>query len=330
MTYGTPASIDPTGDENFNLGEVYGTGFTMLLPYLEQSGLSGIYNPLKPWYLQSPQLISTVVPVLICPSNSKDNPATDPYLMGTIFNRFQNETGLTLNWGTLGYGVTDYLFCKGVTDTWCFTPYLVADWPTVVQNKGQVKQLIGKIERGMFDMSVPREAPHWGRSFACRDSMIGDGLSNTLAMGEGAEGSNWPMCLNSGLPGQGCTMADVKMDPNNPNSPVPSYQYWWGAPLKGHGADGPLGGILGCTLEPMNKNPVTQTGIRPNDTYAAHCRASVDWTGDGLVTGLDRTSNFRSDHSGGCIFVYADGSAHFLQQSMDIAIYRGSVDDRWQ
>jgi len=52
---------------------------------------------------------------------------------------------------------------------------------------------------------------------------------------------------------------------------------------------GPRASQFGSTLEPLNKNPVTDTMIDSSAT--ADCRSSVDG-------GPHRASNFRSNHDG--------------------------------
>jgi len=61
--------------------------------------------------------------------------------------------------------------------------------------------------------------------------------------------------------------------------------------------------------EPMNRRPGTPTviGGDPSGYNAA---------------GRDYVSGFRSMHGDGCNFLYADGSAHWISQSIDPAVYR--------
>ena len=55
-----------------------------------------------------------------------------------------------------------------------------------------------------------------------------------------------------------------------------------------------------------------------------NCRPSLDPDGSGPLTGggVHRTSNFRSDHPGGSNFLMADGSVHFVQDTLDMQVYR--------
>src|SRR5262249_31210155 len=137
---------------------------------------------------------------------------------------------------------------------------------------------------------------------------IGDGISNTIALGEGAGGSDWPLCS-----GPGCFLP-AAADPsgNWPHAGVP-----WLAPtvypdfVAGAGFLGASN--LACTLEPLNKKPVTHSMVAVGSI--ADCRCS-------LQGGQHHTSNFRSAHPGGGNFLFADGSVHFLRHSIDLTTYR--------
>jgi prepilin-type processing-associated H-X9-DG protein len=61
--------------------------------------------------------------------------------------------------------------------------------------------------------------------------------------------------------------------------------------------------------EPMNRNPGSPT-IYGSDRSGYN------------KTGKDHVSGFRSLHSGGCHFLFADGSVRWISQSVDPATYR--------
>jgi len=48
------------------------------------------------------------------------------------------------------------------------------------------------------------------------------------------------------------------------------------------------------------------------------CRSSLTYSDN-----PHRIPNFRSDHPGGANFLMADGSVHFIAESIDMADYRG-------
>ena len=73
--------------------------------------------------------------------------------------------------------------------------------------------------------------------------------------------------------------------------------------------------LFACTVEPMNKYPVTDSYLDIFAYAAADCRSSLDG-------GPNFTSNYRSNHPGGCNFLMADGSVAFLSESIDLAAYR--------
>jgi prepilin-type N-terminal cleavage/methylation domain-containing protein/prepilin-type processing-associated H-X9-DG protein len=258
------ANFAPTGVTTF------GGATTMLMPYFEQTNLTSLYVQTLPWYEQSPQVAQTVVPIFVCPSVSQGNPINVP-----LFAAY--PPGSTAG-GT--YGVSNYVFCKGVTDAWCLAP------DSVPPN-----------QRGMFDMN-----------FATRAAAIRDGLSDTIAMGEGAGGLLWPLCS-----GPGCsTPAPPDPSGNQPNAIV-----LWLPNTVMPDALANMGFIASCnyacTLEPMNKNPVTDSMVVL--ASIADCRCSLNG-------GPHHTSNFRSAHPGGGHFLFADGSTHFLLETIDLTTYR--------
>jgi prepilin-type processing-associated H-X9-DG protein len=136
-----------------------------------------------------------------------------------------------------------------------------------------------------------------------------DGASNTIALGEGATGRGWPLCH-----GAGCTtpLKDANDDPMLAEqgwiiSAINTSDYVAGSLL--------AASLFGCTLEQMNKRPVTDTSIHLQ--RLGDCRSSA-------LGGAHSVSNFRSEHTGGGHFLFADGSVHFLDKSINRAVYQGA------
>lgn len=266
---------------------VYANALAMLLPFLEQTSLR--YDYAQPWDEQSPGILNTPLPGLVCPTNdTSPNPAKFPAMSGYFASGAE-------------CALTDYVLCKGVYDGWCLFP-----------------GLIPRDARGMFDASGPRELPFPGVSFACRPAMIVDGLSNTFALGEGAGGPTWTLCKgprcgteypNAYQPAQG-QFAD------NPWAAQPSYDEF--------AAIGVLfSSAFAATIEPLNKRPVTHTVVAAGTLRdLMNCGPSFDWRGDGSALGPHQTSNFRSDHPGGGFFAMADASVQFVSEKVDLATYR--------
>ena len=93
---------------------------------------------------------------------------------------------------------------------------------------------------------------------------------------------------------------------------------------------------MACTMEPINKNPVTgsyalyASGDKSSLTaqLADGHRRLADAVGKcphqwppslGLVHAS--MSNFRSDHPSGCLFLFCDGHVQFLPENIDMSVY---------
>jgi len=264
--------------------DIYSNANIMLLPYFEQLPLAGLYDQTMAWEDQSPTIWATPISMFFCPSSPQTAIVDDP------------TAALVLASGQ--FAVTTYAYCKGVTDAWCTSYYgpLMLSAPY-----GGVP----KEERGMFDSNL-----------TVRIKDITDGTSNTIAMGEAVGGDQWPICR-----GVGCTEGGIAIDPISMLQRHAAVAWISGEPSS---ADFVAGGLVsssvyGCTMEPLNKNPVT-------DTYSAasaammylellDCRSSANG-------GPHSTSNFRSQHTGGGFFLLADGSVHFISENVNLSSYQ--------
>jgi prepilin-type processing-associated H-X9-DG protein len=195
------------------------------------------------------------------------------------------------------YGISDYAFCTGYTDAFCAKPGVKAG-------------RIPKSQQGMFNVA-------WGASIR----QITDGTSKTIAMGDASGDPRWQLCHLTN-----CDANDVVPDPLG-QIPTPLMGWIIGEPNSTafFSALGPKGSIYACTVEPMNKNPVTDTFLnfdqymtdyglfRTNPDH--YCKPSYEG-------GKHAISNFRSNHPGGCNFLMADGAVAFLSEDISLAAYR--------
>jgi prepilin-type N-terminal cleavage/methylation domain-containing protein/prepilin-type processing-associated H-X9-DG protein len=275
----------PGSDQPPQPYDLYATGHAMLLPYLEEQNLAALYDFDVPWEdsHESEKIVSAVIATFVCPSVNLDNPVLDP-VIDAVVKYYDQSTA-----GTLGFGRTDYVFCKGITDAWCKTP-----------------QLVPNTQRGLFDLN-------WAVPFR----RMTDGTSNTIAVGEGAGGPRWPLSIPS-------LDTASRRTPNGQSRTA--YQAWAaGEPLEdGFGDSNPaVGAIAACTLEPLNKSPVTP-GVLDLSNLSV-CDSSLPpalGISNGTGGGHHLTPNFRSDHPGGGNFLFADGSVHFLPEGIDMLVYQ--------
>jgi prepilin-type N-terminal cleavage/methylation domain-containing protein/prepilin-type processing-associated H-X9-DG protein len=319
------------------LTSLYASAHCMLLPYFEEANLKGLYNTNHHWAWQDPHVLAKVIPVFNCPSSSAENPVFDAALSILI------QFGVPMapaNYGNYGYGLTNYVFCKGVTDAWCFPAFTAPGtvYPPYIS------------ERGMFDFE-----------WAMPIRKVSDGLSKTIAMGEGASGTAWPVSDGCGNTTPGSTgdfnpMSQGRVHPSGPDGygePRLAYQAWMIAiPSLDKIGMGSInvhfGNVMACTLEPINKYPVTEScantgkltggpsggckaglGIAPvNASYPTfgHAPGTDPMTTSAFMPaygqGSHYTSNFRSDHPGGGNFLLGDGSVQFFSDAIDMLTYQ--------
>jgi prepilin-type processing-associated H-X9-DG protein len=236
-----------------------------------------------------------VLNTFLCPSDDKDSPvyaqALD-YGVTTVSSVYPvpSPTGVKGALAAAGnmttfnglFGGLDYILCSGISDALCFESNVVPAW-----------------ERGMFSFNLQ-----------CPAQAVTDGLSNTFMMGEGAQGSKFPLKLSN---------ANATPNPN-------TYPIW--AWIAGEvntvsfnvlaGGTFYVGGPFGTTVMPLNQNPVLQTLCNDaavsilSNNKACNSTASTSPAGH-LMSG------FRSAHTGGANFLLADGAVRFIQESVDCA-----------
>jgi prepilin-type N-terminal cleavage/methylation domain-containing protein/prepilin-type processing-associated H-X9-DG protein len=306
---------------------VYASTHTMLMPYFEEESLHGLYNQNVAWFYQYSEVMEKIIPVFICPSDTGDSPFQDLNLNTLLILAIDNPDPRT---GTPLYatadqrlGNTTYAFCKGITDSWCYGQNYGPPGPPYTPDNIKMEA-----ERGMFDLN-----------WAVPIRRVTDGTSKTIAVGEGAGGTNWPLA------------AYVQSNSGNPQD----QQRWtqWGPDGYGYLRNAQIAWIIGevsfdpihragvigggtccSTLEPINKNPVTgafadvntldkcikSLPAAPGSNATGSCKLQPNGTGKGC--GQHIANGFRSDHPGGCNFLFADGSVHFLEEGIDMLLYQ--------
>jgi prepilin-type N-terminal cleavage/methylation domain-containing protein/prepilin-type processing-associated H-X9-DG protein len=283
-----PPGMATEGDNQ----DCYHTGFTYLLPFLEQGNIYHLYQLDHQWYdAANYTAVEQQVPIFYCPSNRTSG--------------VMDMTPYIEQWGAPlppYMGACDYVLCKGanaclLTDTSRIPP--------------QAKGLFNEVQYG------PTVYPNGGGPWVpipqqpVRFASIIDGLSSTLAVGEAAGGNPYYVVADINNLSQPAVEPFIngpaKMDQAWAAASMGDYQHPWYASILGVTAQ--IGFGPNPMDEPMNRRPGMPT-ILGHDTTGSN------------ATGLDRVSGFRSMHIVGCNFLFADGSVHFLPQAIDPVIYR--------
>jgi len=278
-----------------DMQDSYHTGFTYLLPCLEQENVQCVYHFDKQWYDSANYVaVGQQVPGFYCPSNRPG---------GLIDLRpFSQQWGSPM---PPFVGASDYVLCKGANAGLGGDPSLI---PPAARGLFNITQANVSISAQGQQVALDwRPTPQ----FRVRFSDISDGLSSTIAIGEAAGGNPYYLVADLNDPSQPTTEPFV-------NGPAVMDQAWSAASLGDPGHPW-YAGIFGVTAqyglppdpadEPMNRRPGTPT-IIGSDTSGYN------------VSGRDRVSGFRSMHTLGCNFLFADGSVHFVHQSIAPGTYR--------
>jgi prepilin-type N-terminal cleavage/methylation domain-containing protein/prepilin-type processing-associated H-X9-DG protein len=275
-----------------DIQDSYHTGFTYLLPYVEQDNIHRLYNFNFRWYdAENYAAVEQQAPLFFCPSNRGS---------GTV-----DLTPYIQQWHAAMppyVGASDYVFCKGANASLDATPTMI---PAAARGLFDIVQADNSAQaNGVIQW---RPTP----SVRIRLTDITDGSSSTFALGEAAGGNPYYLVA----------------DYNNLSQPVIE-PFWngpvvmdqgWGAASLGDPSHAWFAGIFGLTAqyglqpdpmdEPMNRRPGMPTVI------------GADGSGYNK-NHLDRVSGFRSMHPHGCNFLYIDGSVHFVPDSIAPIVYR--------
>jgi prepilin-type N-terminal cleavage/methylation domain-containing protein/prepilin-type processing-associated H-X9-DG protein len=221
------------------------TGFTFLLPYLEQDNTFKIYDFESAWWLPpNYQAVGTEIKLFYCPSN-RGGGSLDLQPIAQEWNMKLPPTAAGC----------DYAFCRGANGS------LNKDWrrtPVEV--------------RGVFGVRGSNEV-----NAGVRFAEITDGTSNTIALGDAAGGSPQYLVRDLATPDQPVVQTLT-------GQPVPIEQSWSAAGM-GDQFHPWYGSVFAVTAqyglasdprdEPMNRRPTTPT-VYGGDPYGDN-RTGRDW-----------------------------------------------------
>ncbi len=324
------ASVSPQhgGGKNF-----YASGQMMLLSFIEQGNLTHAsatggtgYNYNQPWCCQGTAANAIIASAKAsglwrCPSDTAPTDILPALAIG--------QGGFPCN----------YDFSHGVND-------VTGGFQEAGNTLGIGSAVpIPSNERGAFGVNI---------NTRIRD--ITDGTQSTMMMGEAANGAytatpKWTVCdfrfcTASDLIGSTGGTAWTVGSGLKTGSPMP---IGWGVNITTSASDaldasstfyaGIRGGwVMACTMEPINKNPVTGSyGLYVSgDKSSLSCASSQTTTGftsptsgsfrtnwPAPLTGHASMSNFRSDHPAGALFLFCDGHVQFINENIDMATYNG-------
>ncbi len=212
-----------------NMSDAEASGFSYLLPYLEQDNTHRLYHFDEPWFHPDNfEAVGIPVKVFFCPSNREQG--------------FIDLQQIAQEWQTTlpsRAASCDYAFCRGANGAVHY------DWTRIPATV-----------RGVFHIRPPGE-----RGSGVRLSDISDGTSSTFAMGEAAGGNAQFLVRDLNNPAQPASQGL--------SGQSTAVEQSWGAAGIGDAAHPWYGSVFAVTAqyglaadprdEPMNRRPTTPT-----------------------------------------------------------------------
>jgi prepilin-type N-terminal cleavage/methylation domain-containing protein/prepilin-type processing-associated H-X9-DG protein len=249
------------------------TGFTLLLPYLEQDSTFKLVHFDQPWSHPSNYPVASIqMKLYLCPAN-RSTGSIDLAPMAQQYNVPLPPTVASC----------DYALCKGANAS------MQLRWMRVPANL-----------RGVFNpASKDDQRP------GVRLSYIKDGTSQTIAMGDAVGGNRRFLVRDLKAP-------DQPVIDGLTGEVVPVEQSWFAAAMES-GANPWYGSVFAVSAqvgqgsdplwEAMNQALVPPT-VFADDPFGDNRRLK-GWV-----------SSFRSLHSGGCNFLFCDGTVRFVREGI--------------
>jgi prepilin-type N-terminal cleavage/methylation domain-containing protein/prepilin-type processing-associated H-X9-DG protein len=279
------------------------TGFTYMLPFLEQDNLFRQMNLKQQWYLPANYApVAVEIPLMYCPSNRTG---------GSM-----DLTAEIYAWGgpmPPRVGSTDYILCKGANAA-----------------IHQDASLIPLACRGVFNVYADSSNPDFVNldgttsGLVVRLTHITDGTSTTFAIGEGAGNNRRYLLRQMRLVNNQVVLgSEPAINPYTGTTIQPD-QAWAAASIAGENNPW-YTSIFGVTaqygIEPNPRDePMNNRLVMPS-AYADTEFGRGEWTGDNR-DGWAFISGFRSMHPGGCNFLFCDGGVRWVNEAIEPAVYR--------
>ncbi len=278
------------------------SGFTYMLPFLEQENVFRQVTLTSQWYKRENYApVAAEIPVLYCPSNRSG---------GSM-----DLTAELYAWGGAmppRVGSTDYVLCKGAN-------------AAIHQNAA----LIPPGCRGVFNVYVDSSNPDFVNldgttaGLVVRLTDVTDGTSATFAAGEGAGNNPRYLLREMTLVNNRVVLGSRPATNPYTGEPIQPDQAWAAASISGENHPW-YTSIFGVTAqyglgpdprdEPMNNRLVMPS------TYA-DTEFRGNFSGDNR-DGWAYVSGFRSAHQGGCNFLFCDAGVRWVREGVDPAVYR--------